>query len=67
MRSLPVPGADRRRRKRTPPTLESLLAATGERIATAEDQRTRNQIAVDKIRAAVNGGFLTLTRKGDNT
>jgi hypothetical protein len=62
VRSLPVPGKDARRRKR----LETILVATGERIATVEDQRDDNAAAIDKIRAAVTDGFFTFARKGDS-
>jgi hypothetical protein len=63
MRSLPVPGRDARQRRRERDRFERAYAATGERIAVAEDTLTEIRTGLDKIRSATANGFLT--RKGD--
>ena len=61
MRSVPLPGADRRRRR----LQEHLLRADAERVAVIEDNLTEARTGLDKIRSAMTDGFLTFTRKGD--
>jgi hypothetical protein len=65
LRSLPVPGRDARRQRRQQverDRFERAYAATGERIAIAEDNLTKTRTGMDKIRSAMDG---FLTRKGD--
>jgi hypothetical protein len=62
VRSLPVPGRDARQRRREQDRFERAYAATGERIAIAEDNLTKTRTGLDKFRSAMDG---FLTRKGD--
>jgi hypothetical protein len=61
VRSLPVPGADRRRRDRQ----NHLLRADAEQVAVIETNLTEARTGLDKVWSAVSGGWLTLTKKED--
>ena len=60
MRSLPVPGADRRRRR----LQEHLLRADAERVAVIEDNLTEAGTYIDIIRAAAAKAGLPFTKGG---